>query len=154
MNGTVSIFQVEGVVVRDAHQGPNFSYVTIREGEKSYWDVACFEDGPLDQFRQLRSGAVAKIRGHLGKRKIKGVVDPSGRPKYELQLVADKIKALAPIAPPPPQYAYAQSGYQYALQAQPQQAAANQGPWGAPPPPPQQQQHPANLDADDGGIPF
>lgn len=156
MNGTVSIFQVEGVVVRDAHQGPNFSYVTIREGEKQYWDVGCFEDGPLEQFRQLRSGAVARIRGHLGKRKIKGVVDPSGRPKYELQLVAERVKALAPAAPPPPPYPPPQqlTAYQGTPQQQyfyAQQAATNQGPWGAPPQQPPQ--HPAGMGLDDD-LPF
>jgi hypothetical protein len=100
-----SIFQVEGVAVRDAYQGATFSYVTIQEGEKSFWDVACFEDGPLDQFRTLRSGAAVKVRGHLAKRKMRDgdvpVVDSKGRPRWEIQLIAEKIKALAPLVPAP-----------------------------------------------------
>jgi hypothetical protein len=180
MNGQpASIFQVEGVVVRDAHQGPNFSYVTIREGEKQYWDVACFEDGPLDAFRQLRGGAIAKIRGHLGKRKIKGFVDQNGRERYELQLIADKLQAreqALPLQPHPGQWApAAPSPPQYMPNAALQGAQITQplGPWAGPanypnpqwpnpqqplmPTHVQQQQtgaeHPGSFDGDDG-IPF
>lgn len=148
MNST-SIFQVVGVVVRDAHQGPNFSYVTIREGEKSYWDVACFEDGPLNDFRQLRSGAVAKVRGHLAKRKVKGYQDPTGRDKYEIQLVADHIRALAPLVPTlPAQYNHQPTQYGY---HQPK------GPWAGPPQHaqvPQQPQHPGAMAPGDDLPPF
>jgi hypothetical protein len=177
MNGQpVSIFQVEGVVVRDAHQGPTFSYVTIREGEKQYWDVACFEDGPLDAFRQLRSGAIAKIRGHLGKRKIKGFVDQNGRERYELQLIADKLKAREQALPLPPQPGQWDPGPPQPQQAMskraPSQVPLNQGGYAMPnypnpqwPNPQQpmmpthvaQQQtgadHPGSFDGDDG-IPF
>lgn len=171
-----SVFVVEGVVVRDAFQGPTFSYVTLREGEKSYWDVACFEDGPLNEFRSLRGGAVARIRGHLGKRKIKEQNgDPNARARYEIQLVATAIKALAPVVPvaPPQPPQHRQMSYEQWLAMQgpapaytpPSAARANHPNPAWPDPnqpnlPPQVTQaqagaeHPAAFDGADGDLPF
>jgi single-stranded DNA-binding protein len=96
-------FWVTGVVVRDAFQGPTYSYATVREGERQYWDVACFEDGPLDLFRSLRSGTEVKVAGHLGKRKMKGNADQQGRDRYEIQLIAERVVVVAmPSLPGPP----------------------------------------------------
>ncbi len=118
-----SFFQVEGLVVRDPVQGQGYCYVTLREGDNQYWDVCFYEDGPIDQARQLRGGAVAKVRGHLGKRKVKGVVDAQGRQFWETSLIGKQLRARAPAVPQ-------QAAPQQSYHQQPQQGYVNLPPMG------------------------
>ena len=138
-------FYVEGVVVRDPHQTERGAFITVREGEKSYWDVACWEDGPLPQFRDLHGGDQVRIEGHLAKRKVKNT------DRWEISLVAIKLGVTKPLRyEAPPQQQAPQwnpnAGQQAAYY---QQAAGQTGPargqhpdaadWGPPPsnsPPP------------------
>lgn len=122
-----SKFLVQGVIVRDAFSAATFAYVTVRDGDRLYFDVACFEDGPLAEVRALKSGTEVRISGYIGKRKMKNVVDDQGRPRYEVQFVAQKVEQRQPAQqqPPQPQAApqYA-SPQQLAYQQLPQQQAA------------------------------
>lgn len=143
----------EGVAVRDAFQGATFSFLTVRDGAKNYFDVACFEDGPLDQFRAIKGGAEVKISGYLTKRKVKN----SEPARFEIQLVAVKVETRQPQQQPqaaqqapqqfwqqnPPMHAYAQSGYQQPLYQQPSQQQ-----------PPQQQPPAYQPPPKDDDIPF
>lgn len=149
-NPSYAKVEVAGVTMRDAFQGPNYSFLTVRVGDNQYFDWACNDDGPLDAFRGVRGGTLVRISGRLGKRKIKNS-DPNAPARYEIQLNAERI-SFAPgrqPAPPPPQpqegwtqgrntdhreqRAYQPQGSKTAYQ--PQQAA--------------QKQHPAQHDADD-----
>lgn len=101
-------FWVTGIIVKDAFQGPTYSYATVRQGERHYWDVACFEDGPLEQFRSLRGGTEVKLAGHLGKRKVKNGADQQGRDRYEIQLIVERIVVTAMPEAPVMQMTYEQ----------------------------------------------
>lgn len=147
-------FYVEGTVVRDAHNGERFSAITVREGEKSYWDIVCWDESntPIAGFRQLRGGDEVRIEGHLAKRKNKKTNE------WEISLVADKMGAVGrppgerpqqarqPQYQPPQQQGWSvhqaaswQDPHQQALQAARGGQHPDQADWGPPPannPPP------------------
>jgi hypothetical protein len=96
-------FKIDGKVSRKPYIGGNFAYVSVQAGDKTYLDVAVFEDGPLDQVRELQQGQPVAIDGEVRSRKTK-FVEANGKDHWEPQLVVTSIKVggakAAPTAAP------------------------------------------------------
>jgi hypothetical protein len=85
-----SSFLVKGVIAWPPKVGPAWVFVTVRDNG-IYHDVKCWEDGPIQEFRQLREGMPVKIAGFLGKSKMKDMFNAAGRPIYETTLIARRV---------------------------------------------------------------
>lgn len=131
-------FFVEGAVARQPNQGPNFCHATLCESGNRYWDVSCFDDGPLPGFRMLGAGDVIRVEGRMQKRKMKA--DQMGPERWETQLVAMVLTVISKVQAqpqaqyqPPPLQAWANPQQPLAGYANPanQQASSAQQNYGA-----------------------
>jgi single-stranded DNA-binding protein len=117
-----SRFRVQGVLSRDPFQGPNYSFLTVRDGDSTYLDVSCWEDGPLEAFRGLRSGMEVMVEGYISKRKVKN----SEPLRYEIALVAETVRSRQPQYQQPVQAVQVQQPAYQQQHAAPQVAIAGQ----------------------------
>ena len=107
----VTGFRICGAVVRKfVNPQGTFASVTIEapnaRGRMEKYDVKCFSDGPMDEFRELGQGQTIQVTGNIAMSKLtaknKEAVKVDGYDKWLPDLVAKAVKVEVAGAKPAP----------------------------------------------------